>query len=55
MTSKATVENLLDQILALPDAAQAEIVQALVESQAEDFEIYRGDDDQQVAATRGRA
>jgi hypothetical protein len=40
MTRRPTVENLLDEILALPDEMQAEIVQALIESQAEDSGLY---------------
>jgi hypothetical protein len=49
MTRKPTVENLLDQILALPDEAQSEIVQALIEGRAEDSDLYRTDDDHRPA------
>jgi hypothetical protein len=55
MTRKPTVENLLDQILALPDEAQTEIVQALIEGRAEDSDLYRTDDDYQAALEVGRA
>jgi hypothetical protein len=49
MTLKSTTENLLDQILALPEEAQAEIVQALIEGQADDSDLYLLDDDNQHA------
>jgi hypothetical protein len=55
MTRKPTVENLLDQILALPDEAQSEIVQALIEGRAEDSDLYRTDDDHRAALEIGRA
>jgi hypothetical protein len=49
MTRESATENLLDQILALPDEAQAEIVRALIESQGDDSDLYRLDDDNQRA------
>jgi hypothetical protein len=54
MTRKPTVENLLDQILSLSDEAQTEIVQALIESRAEDAGIYCADEDQQAILEVGR-
>jgi hypothetical protein len=49
------VENLLEQILGLPDEAQSEIVQALIESRAEDAGIYPANEDQQGTLARGRS
>jgi len=46
MTRRSTVENLLDRIHALPDEAQVEIVRALIEGQAGEYELDRVDDDQ---------
>ena len=47
MSTKAAAEHLLDQILALPAEAQAEIVQALIECRAEDAGVFAPDEDQQ--------
>ena len=55
MSTKAAAEHLLDQILALSDEAQAEIVTALIESRAEDAGIYRADEDQQGPLARERS
>ena len=52
MTRKPTVENLLDQILALPDEAQTEIVQTLIEIRAEDCGVYHLDADEHAALAR---
>jgi hypothetical protein len=49
MTTKGIVEKLLDQILALPDWAQVEIVRALIEDRAGDYDLHRLDDDQPSA------
>jgi len=55
MTTKGTVEKLLDQILALPDRAQVEIVRVLTEGRADDYDLYRLDDDQPAAPALGRS
>jgi hypothetical protein len=52
MTRKTTVENLLNQILALPDETQSEIVQALIEVRAEDCGVYHLDADEHAALAR---
>ena len=52
MMRKPTVENLLDQILALPDEVQIEIVEALVEVRAEDCGVYHLDADEHAALAR---
>jgi len=49
MMHKSAAENLLDQILALPDKAQEEIVRALIEGQTDDSDLYLLDDDNQQA------
>jgi hypothetical protein len=48
-------EGLHVDLVPLPDDAQAEIVQALIESRAEDFGIYRVDDEQNSALTSERS
>ena len=55
MSTKATAEQLLDQILALPDEAQAEIVQALIESRAEDAGVFPAEEDQQDSLAREKS
>jgi hypothetical protein len=49
MTSRQKVEFLLHQIAALPEEPQAELVQALVEMQAERSGIYYREDDEHEA------
>jgi hypothetical protein len=55
MSTKVTAEQLLDQILALPEEAQIEIVQALIGSRAEDAGIFPADEDQQGTLARERS
>jgi len=55
MSTKADAEYLLEQILALPEEAQAEIVQALIESRGEDSGVFPTDEEQQVPLTRERS
>ena len=52
MTIQDKVESLFQQITELPDEAQAELVQALIEMRAENLGIYALDDDDR--ATLGR-
>jgi hypothetical protein len=52
MTTQEKVERLIAQVAALPDEAQAEILQSLVEMRAEQFGIYHLDDDDRTALAR---
>jgi hypothetical protein len=52
MTTQEKVERLIAQVAALPDEAQAEILQSLIEMRAEQFGIYHLDDDDRTALAR---
>ncbi len=52
MTTEEKVELLFQQITELPDEAQAELVQALVEMRAENLGIYALDDGERAALAR---
>jgi len=49
MTRKSTAENLLAQILDLPDEAQTELVETLLDLRAQQLGIYQLDDDERAA------
>ena len=46
MASEQQIQQLVDQIFALPDEAQDEVVQSLLESRAEHLGVYHLDDDE---------
>ena len=52
MTTQEKVESLVRQVVALPEEAQEELVQALVEMRAEQLGIYQLDDDERAALAR---
>jgi len=52
MTTREKVELLLQQVVDLPDEAQTEFVQSLLEMRAQDLGIYRLDDDERDALAR---
>ena len=52
MTPQATVESLIRQTAGLPDEAQAELVQSLVEMRSQHLGIYHLDDEERVALAR---
>ena len=49
MASKRTVNELLDQILGLPEPAQTEIVDALIDMRVQQLGVYRPDDHDRTA------
>jgi hypothetical protein len=49
MTTQAKVESLIRQAAELPDEAQAELVQSLVEMRSEHLGIYHLDDEERAA------
>ena len=49
MTTRSKVEALIRQAVELPDEAQAELVQALVEMRSQHLGIYQIDDDERAA------
>jgi hypothetical protein len=55
MASRHQLQILLHRIAALPDADQAELLQALVEMRANDLGVYEDDDDTRVALAHRRA
>jgi|HubBroStandDraft_6_1064221.scaffolds.fasta_scaffold153820_3 hypothetical protein len=55
MTTERAVEKLLDQVLALPEWAQVEIVRALIEGRADDYDLHRLDDDLPAAPALSRS
>src|SRR5665213_3588770 len=55
MTTREKVELLLQQVVDLPDEAQTEFVQSLLEMRAQDLGIYRLDDDVSAATAVGSA
>ena len=52
MTTREKVESLLQQVVDLPDEAQAEFVEFLLEMRAQDLGIYHLDDDDRVSLAR---
>jgi len=52
MTRKSTAENLLAQILDLPEAVQTELVETLLDLRAQQLGIYQLDDDERAALAR---
>jgi len=56
MTNHEKVESLISQVAELPDEAQAELVQSLVEMRSQHLGIYSRDDDERdsLACSAGR-
>ena len=52
MTTQEKVESLIRQAAELPEDAQAELLQSLVEMHAEHLGIYHVDDEERVALER---
>ena len=52
MTTREKIESLIDQVTALPDYAQAELVQSLLDIRAQQLGIYQLDDDDRVSLAR---
>ena len=52
MTTQEKVESLIRQAAELPEEAQAELLQSLVEMHAEHLGIYHVDDEERVALER---
>jgi hypothetical protein len=52
MTTQQKVESLIREVSELPDDAQEELVQSLVEIRAEHLGIYHVDDDERAALAR---
>jgi len=52
MTNNAAVEALIDQILDLPEEAQTELVETLLDLRAQHLGIYHLDDDDRAALER---
>ena len=52
MTTQQKVELLIEQAAALPEEAQAELVQSLVEMRGQHLGLYPLDDDERVALAR---
>jgi hypothetical protein len=52
MTTQQKVEALIRQAIALPEEAQAELVQSLVEMRSQQFGIYEVDDGERAALAR---
>ena len=52
MTTQAKVESLIRQAAELPDEAQAELVQSLVEMRSQHLGIYHLDDEERAALAR---
>ena len=52
MTTQEKVEALIQQAAELPEEAQAELVQSLVEMRSQNLGIYHLDDDERAALAR---
>lgn len=52
MTTREKVEALVDQVVELPDYAQAELVELLLDIRAQQNGIYHTDDDEREALAR---
>jgi hypothetical protein len=52
MTMRQKVESLIEQVVELPDEAQAELVQSLIELRSQHLGIYHLDDDDRASLAR---
>jgi hypothetical protein len=52
MTTREKVESLIEQVVELPDYAQAELVESLLDMRAQHLGIYHLDDDEREALAR---
>lgn len=52
MTTQEKVEALIQQVADLPDEAQAEVVQSLVEMRSQYLGVYQLDDEERAALAR---
>jgi hypothetical protein len=52
MTTREKVESLLQQVVDLPDEAQAEFVDFLLEMRAQDLGLYQLDEDDRASLAR---
>ena len=52
MTTREKVESLFEQVVDLPDEAQAELVESLVDLRAQHLGIYHLDDDDRASLAR---
>ena len=52
MTTREKVESLFEQVVDLPDEAQAELVESLVDLRAQHLGIYHLDDDDRASLVR---
>ena len=52
MTTQQKVESLIKEVSELPEDAQEELVQSLVEMRAEHLGVYNVDDDERAALSR---
>ena len=52
MTTRVRIEALIDQVFELPDDAQAEFVETLLDMRAQQLGIYQLDDDEREALSR---
>jgi len=52
MTTEQKVQSLIRQVAALPEEAQSEVVQSLIEMHAEQLGVYHVDDDERAALAR---
>jgi hypothetical protein len=55
MTTREKVESLIEQVVELPEDAQVELVDSLLEIRAERLGIYHLDDDEREALARSAA
>lgn len=52
MTTREKVESLFEQVVELPDEAQAELVESLIDMRAQQLGIYHLDDDDRASLAR---
>jgi len=52
MTTREKVEALFEQVVDLPDEAQAELVESLIDLRAQHLGIYQLDDDDRASLAR---
>jgi hypothetical protein len=52
MTTQEKIESLIQQAADLPEEAQAELVQSLVEMRSQNLGVYHLDDDERAALAR---
>lgn len=55
MSAKPNAEQLLEEILALPEEAQNEIIDALIDIRIADDDVFVADEDQQDTLARERS